>query len=76
MPRAPMSIHWSAIFAALVLAGVQYVLFLRGLHRRTRNDEIVCALCATSPQTICRASYTALNATARKEGIEPHVNRL
>jgi hypothetical protein len=51
-----MPIHWSAILTALVLASVQFVLFLRWLHRRMRNDEIVCAFVRHMAQTISRAS--------------------
>ncbi len=50
-----MRIHWSAILTALVLASVQFVLFLRWLHRRMRNDEIVRAFVRHMAQTICRA---------------------
>ena len=39
-----MPIHWSAILTALALAGMPFVLLLRCLHRRMRNDEIVRAL--------------------------------
>jgi len=35
--------HWFGFVAAIASAGVQFVLFLRWLHRRMRNDEIVSA---------------------------------
>ena len=35
-----MPAHWYAVLTAVVSAGVQFVLFLRWLHRRMRNDEI------------------------------------
>jgi hypothetical protein len=58
-----MPIPWSMIVAALVPVGVQFVLFLRWLHRRMRNDEIV--------RAFVRDIYAALHAIARKQGIEP-----
>jgi len=36
-----MPTHWYGILTAVVSAGVQFVLFLRWLHRRMRDDEIV-----------------------------------
>jgi hypothetical protein len=32
--------HWPALLTAFASAGVQFVLFLRWLHRRMRDDEI------------------------------------
>jgi hypothetical protein len=51
-----MPTHWCGVVAAIITAGVQFVLFLRWLHRRMRKDEIVSALSATLPPTICRTS--------------------
>jgi hypothetical protein len=50
---------------------VQFVLFLRWLHRCMRDDEIVRAFVRHMAQTIPRI-YAALHAIARKQGIEPH----
>jgi hypothetical protein len=38
-----MPTHWYVVLTTLCSAGVQFVLFLRWLHRRMRNDEIVSA---------------------------------
>jgi hypothetical protein len=66
-----MPIHWSAILAALVPVGVQFVLFLRWLHRRMRNDEIVRAFVRDIATNHLPHIYAALHAIARKQGIEP-----
>ncbi len=36
-----MPAHWYGALTVVISAGVQFVLFLRWLHRRMRNDEIV-----------------------------------
>ena len=66
-----MPIHWSTILAALVPVGVQFVLFLRWLHRRMRNDEIVRAFVRDIATNHLPHIYAALHAIARKQGIEP-----
>jgi hypothetical protein len=66
-----MPIHWSAILAALVPVGVQFVLFLRWLHRRMRNDEIVRAFVRDIATNHLPHIYSALHAIARKQGIDP-----
>src|SRR5580692_11319761 len=69
--RSHMPIHWSMIVAALVPVGVQFVLFLRWLHRRMRNDEIVRAFVRDIATNHLPHIYAALHAIARKQGIEP-----
>ncbi len=55
--NATMPASWFAILAAIVSGAVQFVLFLRWLHRRMRNDEIMRAfvICRTFT-TRCRKS--------------------
>jgi hypothetical protein len=65
-----MPIHWSAIVAALVPVGVQFVLFLRWLHRRMRNDGIVRAFVRDIATNHLPHIYAALHAIAPKQGIE------
>lgn len=62
---------WSTILAALVPVGVQFVLFLRWLHRRMRNDEIVRAFVSDIATNHLPHIYSALHAIALKQGIEP-----
>jgi hypothetical protein len=66
-----MPIHWSAVLTALVPVAVQFVLFLRWLHRRMRNDEIVRAFVRDIATNHLPHIYSALHAIARKQGIEP-----
>ena len=66
-----MLIHWSAILTALVPVAVQFVLFLRWLHRRMRNDEIVRAFVRDIATNHLPHIYSALHAIARQQGIEP-----
>ena len=65
-----MPISWSAILVALVPVGVQFVLFLRWLHRRMRNDEIVRAFVRDIATNHLPHIYAALHAIARKQGID------
>ena len=67
-----MPIPWSALLTALVPISVQFVLFLRWLHRRMRNDEIVRTFVHDIATNHLPHIYSALNAIARKQGIEPH----
>ena len=57
--------------AALFPVGVQFVLFLRWLHRRMRNDEIVRAFVRDIATNHLPHIYAALHAIARKQGIDP-----
>jgi len=65
-----MPIHWSAVLAAFVPLGVQFVLFLRWLHRRMRNDEIVRAFVLDIATNHLPHIYAALHEIARQQGIE------
>lgn len=65
-----MSIHWSAILTALVPVGVQFVLFLRWLHRRMRNDEITRTFVRDIATNHLPHIYSALRQIAEKKGIE------
>lgn len=65
-----MSIHWSAILTALVPVGVQFVLFLRWLHRRMRNDEITRTFVRDIATNHLPHIYSALRQIAEEKGIE------
>jgi uncharacterized protein (DUF2236 family) len=67
-----MPFHWSAILTALVPVGVQFVLFLRWLHRRMRNDEIVRAFVRDIATNHLPHIYSALRDIAQQQGIELH----
>ncbi len=65
-----MPLHWSAVLTALVPVGVQFVLFLRWLHRRMRNDEIVRAFVHDIATNHLPHIYSALRQIAEQKGIE------
>jgi hypothetical protein len=65
-----MPAHWSAALAAIVPIGVQFVLFLRWLHRRMRDDEIVRAFVRDIALTHLPHIYAALREIAARQGIE------
>ncbi len=65
-----MPAHWIGIVTALVSAGVQFVLFLRWLHRRMRNDEIVRAFVRDIATNHLPHIYNALQKIAAQQGIE------
>lgn len=67
-----MPIHWSTILAALVPVGVQFVLFLRWLHRRMRNDEITRAFVRDIATNHLPHIYSALRDIAQQQGIVLH----
>ena len=62
--------HWYAVLAAIVSAGVQFVLFLRWLHRRIRNDEITRAFVRDIATNHLPHIYNALQKIAAQQGIE------
>lgn len=64
-----MAFHWYAIFAALVSAGVQLVVFLRWLHRRMRDDEINRAFIRDVATNHLPHIYSALRQIAAEQGI-------
>ena len=64
-----MPTHWYAMLAAVFSVGVQLVLFLRWLHRRMRNDEIVRAFVRDIATNHLPHIYEALHKIAAKQGI-------
>jgi hypothetical protein len=64
-----MPAHWYAILAALFSVGAQLVLFLRWLHRRMSNDEIVRAFVRDIATNHLPHIYEALHKIAAKQGI-------
>lgn len=67
-----MPMHWYAILTAVVSCGVQFVLFLRWLHRRMRDDEIMRAFVRDIAITHLPHIYNALQEIAEQQGIELH----
>jgi len=65
-----MPAHWYAVLTAVAAAGVQFVLFLRWLHRRMRNDEITCAFVRDIATNHLPHIYNALQKIAAQQGIE------
>ena len=65
-----MPTHWYAILTAVVCAGVQFVLFLRWLHRRMRDDEIVRTFVRDIAANHLPHIYTALREIAKRQGID------
>ncbi len=65
-----MPASWFGILAAIASAGVQFVLFLRWLHRRIRNDEIARAFIYDIATNHLPHIYNALQKIAAQQGIE------
>ena len=65
-----MPAHWYAVLTTIAAAGVQFVLFLRWLHRRMRNDEITRAFVRDIAANHLPHIYNALQKIAAKQGIE------
>ena len=65
-----MPAHWYAVITAVASAGVQFVLFLRWLHRRMRNDEIARAFIRDIATNHLPHIYNALQKIAAQQGIE------
>jgi hypothetical protein len=65
-----MPIHWFGVLAAVASAGVQFVLFLRWLHRRMRNDEIVSVFVRDIAANHLPHIYRALHEIAKRQGID------
>src|SRR5260370_22848489 len=68
--RNSMLTHWYGALTALFAAGVQFVLFLRWLHRRMRNDEITRAFVRDIATNHLPHIYNALQKIAAEQGIE------
>jgi hypothetical protein len=64
-----MPAHWYGVLTAVVSAGVQFVLFLRWLHRRVRDDEIVRAFVHDIATNHLPHIYSALRQIAEEQGI-------
>jgi hypothetical protein len=62
--------HLAAIFALLSSLCVQFVLFLRWLHRRMRDDEIMRAFVRDVATNHLPHIYAALRIIAAEKGIE------
>jgi hypothetical protein len=65
-----MPAHWYAVLTAVAAAGVQFVLFLRWLHRRMRNEEITRAFVRDIATNHLPHIYNALQKIATQQGIE------
>ena len=65
-----MPSHLLGLLTALVPVGVQFVLFLRWLHRRMRDDEIVRAFVRDIAVTHLPHIYSVLQEIAAQQGIE------
>jgi len=65
-----MPSRWYAVLTAVASAGVQFVLFLRWLHRRMRNDEIARAFIRDIATNHLPHIYNALQKIAAQQGIE------
>jgi uncharacterized protein involved in response to NO len=70
LQRTIMPASWFAILAAIISGTVQFVVFLRWLHRRMRNDEIVSAFVRDIAANHLPHIYTALHEIAKRQGIE------
>jgi hypothetical protein len=64
-----MPVNWIGVVTAAVSVAVQFVLFLRWLHRRMRNDEIVRAFVRDIATNHLPHIYDALHKIAARQGI-------
>jgi hypothetical protein len=62
----------TGLLTTLLPIGVQFILFLRWLHRRMRNDEIVHACVRDIALNHLPHIYTSLQAISLKQGITLH----
>ncbi len=67
-----MQMSLQSVLATLVPVLVQFVLFLRWLHRRMRNDEIVRAFVRDIATNHLPHIYSALRDIAQQQGIVLH----
>jgi hypothetical protein len=65
-----MPLHWYGVLTAICTTGVQFVLFLRWLHRRMRNDEITRAFVRDIATNHLPHIYNALQKIAAEQGID------
>jgi hypothetical protein len=61
--------HWIGMFTAVATAAVQFVLFLRWLHRRMRDDEINRAFIRDLALIHIPHIYGALQSICEQQGI-------
>jgi len=61
--------HWLGALTAVASIGAQFVLFLRWLHRRIRNDEISRAFIRDIATNHLPHIYEALHKIAARQGI-------
>ncbi len=61
--------HWLGTFTAVATASVQFVLFLRWLHRRMRDDEINRAFIRDLALIHIPHIYGALQSICEQQGI-------
>jgi hypothetical protein len=61
--------HWPALLATIASIAVQFVLFLRWLHRRMRDDEINRAFVRDVALNHLPHIYSALQSIANQQGI-------
>jgi hypothetical protein len=64
-----MPTHWYAVLTAIFTIGVQFVIFLRWLHRRMRKDEIAHAFIHDIATNHLPHIYNALQQIASRQGI-------
>ncbi len=65
-----MPAHWYGVLTAIFTAGVQFVLFLRWLHRRMRKDEIAHAFIHDIATNHLPHIYNALQKIAAQQGLD------
>jgi len=65
-------VHWLAPLTAAAATGVQFVLFLRWLHRRMRDDEINRAFIRDLALIHIPHIYGALQSICEQQGITVH----
>ena len=65
-----MPAHWYAILTAVFTIGVQFVLFLRWLHRRMRKEEIAHVFIHDIATNHLPHIYNALQKIAAQQGID------
>jgi hypothetical protein len=72
MPHTLAQITATSLLTTLLPVSVQFILFLRWLHRRMRTDEIVAACVRDIALNHLPHIYTSLTAISLKQGIALH----
>lgn len=65
-----MPAHWYGVLTAIAGVAVQFILFLRWLHRRMRDDEITRTFVRDVAENHLPHIYSALRKIAAQQGIE------